>query len=64
MASPECVDPWWGSNMVDDPNNYIRNQIPGKENKPEKRKGKEQKKRKKHSLQKITLIPAHTGKLE
>jgi hypothetical protein len=23
MASPECVYPWWGRNMVDDPEKHI-----------------------------------------
>jgi hypothetical protein len=46
MASPRYVYPCWGRNMVDDPKNIYtkldnrRNMIPGKQIKPEERKGK------------------------
>ena len=46
MASPECVYPWWGRNMVDDPEKHIDkpdnigNMIPRRQIKPEERKGK------------------------
>ena len=70
MASPECVYPWWGRNIVKDPEKHIHQTGQYKKHDPwenrsiqRKEKGKDQKKRKRHSLQ-VTLIPAQTCKLE
>ena len=65
MASPRYVYPWWGRNMVDDPEKHIHQTGQYKKPDPwgrEQPRVKEQKKRKKHSLQ-ITLITVQHASL-
>lgn len=44
MSSPKYIYPWWGRHMIDNPEKYrgklenMRNQMTGKDKKPEKRK--------------------------